>query len=566
MNGNRKIIIFAVSIFIFSIMAYLIANLLQDKALNDYQCVNCNVIIILVDALRADHLGVYGYPRDITPNIDRLSEEGIVFKNAFAQSSWTRPSTASILTGLYPKNHMANTCQNHLNDNALLISEILKDKGYNTYAFVTNPHVGSAIGFNQGYDYFFESNDNVSLGAMPSDELNKKIFDVIDSMNSSDKNFIYIHYMDSHHPYTPSIKEYSVLNNISFDNDFFIKGKFSHFSEADRPDVLNQMVDAYDDEILFNDFQIGLLLERLKERGIYQNSVVVVVSDHGEEFFEHNNLLHGVTLFDESIHVPLIINSPGWKSQVYDELVSQIDVMPTLLHILGFDVPDVDGEVILPPKVERLVYSELDLEGHKISSIRTKDTKFIAQQLSPQVEIDPNNVSFRWFRHYAALGVNATRIELPILSFRIPRSIRVTVDGITLEDVEVSADETYLLNISFSEQDVHSLNLTSLSPCDRPIDYGVNSDIRCLSFMIFNGSVDINEFEEIWPMYYMYFDLQAASSEKNNLYYVEPDKIADKMNELERYTADVRNSGWVSKEVNYTESMEAQLRALGYMN
>ena len=153
----------------------------NSESIEQPQCEDCNVILIVIDTLRADHVGAYGYNRDTTPNIDQLAKEGILFKNAFSQSSWTRPSTASILTGLYPKNNGANTRQDRLTKEKVLFSEIVKEEGYSTAAFVTNGNVGPNFGFNQGYDYFTQLRENkskLSLHAVAS-EVNAKLIPYI---------------------------------------------------------------------------------------------------------------------------------------------------------------------------------------------------------------------------------------------------------------------------------------------------------------------------------------------------------------------------------------------------
>jgi arylsulfatase A-like enzyme len=182
----------------------------KDSSSFPYKYPNANVILIVIDTLRADHLGCYGYQRNTSPVIDGLAKEGIIFKNTLAQSSWTKPGTASILSGLYPKNHGANTITDSLAEDVNLLPEILEQHGFRSYAFTSNSVVSEPVGFNQGYEKFFLLNEKVGRSTIHarSDMVNRTILPFIEKMQKRSKNFIYIHYMDPHEPYIPKEKNF----------------------------------------------------------------------------------------------------------------------------------------------------------------------------------------------------------------------------------------------------------------------------------------------------------------------------------------------------------------------
>ena len=309
----------------------------------DMECNDCNLIIVTVDTLRADHLGTYGYHKDTTPNIDKLAKKGILFSNAYSQSSWTKPSTATLLTGLMPKKHRADTWSSVLKSDRILLSEILKKNGYNTSAFVTNALVEENNGFNQGYDFFtyIKQNESSKEKYAYSDELNDEIEKYLKTIRDNKNNrnniengemkkqFLYIHYTDPHAPYLPKEEVFSKENKIEFNLT-----TFNRIHEYEREMFSQEMINSYDDEIRFNDKSIGELIDILKKYDIYKNSIIIITSDHGEEFFEHQQLGHGKTLYEEQLRIPLIFHLANRKGIVFNELMNHVDVVPSVLYFL----------------------------------------------------------------------------------------------------------------------------------------------------------------------------------------------------------------------------------------
>ena len=380
----------------------------EEVVEEDYICEDCNVILLLIDTLRADHMGCYGYYRETTPEIDKFAKESVIFKNMIAQCSWTRPSTTSILSGLYLKNHGVYAINQTLSEDVLILPEILQDNGYHTYAFISNGIVSEHAGFNQGYDHFNdrlfarlmkERREQNNLSADPngavfyinSKNLNEEVFEFVrENVTSRFNNFIYIHYMDPHGPYNPEVKHFSADNKIQLGNDTrrllgpknvsqaFLEEK----TEKERQQIFQEMINSYDDEILINDDSVGELFEFLKSQGMYDNSIIIILADHGEEFYEHGGFAHGRTLYEEQLKVPLIIKVPNIGHKVIDEQVNHIDVVPTVLDLLGIDSGvEFDGVNVLDGKYHEFSYSELEFHKNKKSAIRTLELKLIRNHL-----------------------------------------------------------------------------------------------------------------------------------------------------------------------------------------
>ena len=279
-----------------------------------------NVVLIVVDTLRPDHLPFHGYPKDTAPFLSRLAAEGVVFERARSTSSWTAPGTASIVTSLHPVQHgvhkglMAvrllqrvdsSITVNRIPDAVTTVAEVLKDAGYSTWGLSDNLNIGYEENFNQGFDHFRTSND---AGAAT---VNARLREWLPDMEDAGPYFLYLHYMDPHRPYL----------------------KRAPWYKAGEGELLDSIA-AYDSEINYVDAKIRELFELLRWD---DNTLVVVTSDHGEEFQEHGGWDHGRTLYDEVLDVPLVVYSSTGPLVVgrFDEPVSVMDILPTIRDYLG---------------------------------------------------------------------------------------------------------------------------------------------------------------------------------------------------------------------------------------
>jgi len=310
-----------------------------------------NVFIYLVDALRADHMGCYGYERRTTPFVDEFSKDGLLFENCFANASWTKPAVGSLLTGLLPRRHAAQGRNSRLSADVTTISEILKSRGYATVHLTSNVYTGKDFNLDRGSDFFWLDQS----GDISSRAINTRFFDVVENHPDLLRKplFAYLHTVDPHSPYTPKApflefrKEDPEREKLVYAENIYYK--LSHGGVT--PEDVDYIISNYDCEILENDFGFGKFIEFLKTKGLYDNSIIVFVSDHGEQFNEHGKFFHGYSIFNEEIHIPLIIKFPGHaragtRSGLY---VSQVDLLPTLLNDLGIDIPAaVDGADIRP--------------------------------------------------------------------------------------------------------------------------------------------------------------------------------------------------------------------------
>ena len=316
-----------------------------------------NVILIVIDALRADHLGCYGYEKKTSPHLDAFAREGVLFKNCYSQSSWTKPSVSTILTSLYPDRHGTTLHAHALPGELVTIAEILRDQGYLTSGFVANPNLKKIFNFNQGFDFYddYLMRDKLYYGVLRELRrkppyllkifknhfdthvrdnarlLNARIFPWLEKYKN-ENFFMYIHYMDPHSPFIPPPPYNEMFP--------YVKG-----------DKASRTVSLYDGEIRFVDEQINILIAELKSLKIYDKSLIVITSDHGQAFGEHGNYGHGETIYQDQLKVPLIVKCPGETCgpRIIDATVRSIDILPTVLNVLGIvtDAP-LEGVSLFP--------------------------------------------------------------------------------------------------------------------------------------------------------------------------------------------------------------------------
>ncbi len=332
-----------------------------------------SVIFVLVDTLRHDYLGCYGFEGPISPNLDRLSRSSHLFERAYAQAPWTKPSIASLFTGIYPTGHgvvnheglMGRTdydtiTKGRLAGAAVTLAEVYRDHGFATSAVVGNPWVTRDYGFDQGFTHFDDSLAGVStpagsLLALAEDWLHQRDKDV--------PYLLYVHLMDVHGPYLAPEEDYrAVSGSASLDKHVLLTTeemdriprhlrKGNWVKSRDLVSVLGEWQARYAAGVHHVDRELGGFVDRLEAAGILDEAILVVTSDHGEEFHEHGGWTHGDDLFEHQIHVPLMIRPPGGldESRRHDGLIRLIDVMPSLLAMTGVETPTgLDGQDLSP--------------------------------------------------------------------------------------------------------------------------------------------------------------------------------------------------------------------------
>jgi len=389
-----------------------------------------NIIVISIDALRADHLGCYGYKKDITPNIDNLAKEGVLFKRAIAPGSYTFVSFPSFLTSFYPSEYYIKQMK------VDTIADILKSHGYKTVSFNSNPY---AIGkLDKGFDYFDDLMEHSEF-EKPLEKIKRKIikktgknsvlarqlgkllirfsakiakpYAEAERMNEAaiewlEKNtekpvFFWMHYMDPHYPYLPparftnlSKKEIIKLNRIRHISKHKKRSQKEILPERD----IEKLVDLYDGEIKYVDTHIGHFINKLKKLDLYEDSLILLFSDHGELFGEYGEFAHKeYNVYHKQLHVPLIIKGIESQEKIIEHHVTLKDIPSTILDSLG-------------------LYSSTLTNGHLIKKRREF---LISEGFKPQdvlsesgIDIDRINFTCHWNNWQFIFNSLENRMEL----------------------------------------------------------------------------------------------------------------------------------------------------------
>lgn len=290
-----------------------------------------NVILIVPDALRADHLGCYGYSRPTSPQIDKFAADALLFENAMSNSPWTKPSMGSVFTSMYPYEHKAFSWMDNLPDERLTLAEVFRNRNYATFAIQTNPSITEKHNFKQGFQYYREM-------VLEKGEIVTSSFNTWVKKHKKKPFFAYLHYMDTHVPYNAP-QEFSQIFGLE-DDTLFTPGEFQTMdvrllgemglSKHDKQNLVN----LYDASIKYFDSNFAKIVDNLRKLGILNKTIIILTSDHGEEFWEHDGFAHGHTVYNELLHVPLIIGySPRLPKRHMKSYVQLLDLFPTILSL-----------------------------------------------------------------------------------------------------------------------------------------------------------------------------------------------------------------------------------------
>ena len=350
------------------ISVFLILSVKENKL--NYSCRDCNVVFVSFDTLRADHTGFSGYGRDITPNIDKFAKRGFVFENAVSVSSWTLPSSMSWFTGVYPSKHKVTNKFTVLPDGKeeitnlakvsptlKTLAEVFKESGYLTGSFTGGAGIHRQFGFDKGFDIYTDDKDFAGI-----EYTYPKAIEWIKE-NKDKKLFVFLHGYNIHGQYTlPSGYDKRFV-------DFEYKGKLTGMKEEQKnlreegltrgeifltSDDVRFLTALYDEKIQRANEIFSNFVKEYEKLGLLNKTVFILTSDHGEELYEHGQIDHGHSLYDELIRVPLIITVPGnHEARKIADQVRSIDIMPTILDILGLRVDvkinvQLQGESLTP--------------------------------------------------------------------------------------------------------------------------------------------------------------------------------------------------------------------------
>lgn len=308
-----------------------------------------NVVIVLIDTLRARSLKAFNSSTRVkTPVLDALAKEGAVFEATQAPENWTKPSTASLLTGLYPSTHGAKTDSAMLPAGATMLSEALKEAGFTTGSFIANGYVSDKFGFNQGWDKY--TNYIREKKTTDAENVFKEAGDWVEK-HKDERFFAYVHTIDPHVPYDPPDEFLSLYKKGEYSGPVSPRKTPEQLAEAKKvPPKMTfsdadkqQLRDLYDGEVSYHDHYMGLFIERLKTLGLYDDTVFVVTADHGEEFDEHGSWGHGHSVYQELLWIPYIIRLPDVvpAGKRIGETVSSMSIFPTVLEAVGVAPPNV---------------------------------------------------------------------------------------------------------------------------------------------------------------------------------------------------------------------------------
>ena len=390
-----------------------------------------NLIVVLIDTLRADSLGTYGSEHNLLPYLSSLAAEGVQLQG-YAASSWTRSSIATLLTGLYPQRHQVVGRSDALGIRPPFLPELLQQRGFQTAAIVTNGNVSQLFGFDRGFDQFeLELGQGKPDAALTVD----RALRVASGLNSP--FFFYVHFIDPHTPYVPtSVVDRPDLSRADYIQPQQLLNGDLEFSDSN----VAQLRAQYDAEIREMDLQLQRLMLELARQDLLHDTLVVFTADHGEEFNEHGGLAHGFTLYEEVLRVPMILWAQSGLGPLRPATAfHQVDFAPTMLEALGIDLPSgIDGRSAWQsiwsgedPDSERLLF-HLDMDGYRLEALITPPMKLIREIDSLDIEVydlesDPGEISNQ-ATNQAAVGklesrLGTLRLELEDSSYTAETAI-----------------------------------------------------------------------------------------------------------------------------------------------
>jgi arylsulfatase A-like enzyme len=326
-----------------------------------------DVVWIVVDTLRVDHVGCYGHDRPTTPHLDGLAEQSVRFEKAYSQAPWTTPSFASMLTSHYPTTLGVTEKPDRLDDRFTLLSEVLSAHGWATGAVISHYFLNAKWNLCQGFDVYDET-AIVGHGGVSGDITTDVALDFVDD-HPDQPFFLLVHYFDPHYDYIEH-PGYLDTGGVDYDGPITSGMVYTELKEI-VPDLdeddLDQLRRLYDSEIAYTDARIGELIGGLRSRGRFDDAIVVFTADHGEEFRERRTVGHGGTVYNELIHVPLTVKLPGaHQTGAVATAVGLIDLYPTILDLVDVTIDhDIDGTSLLDDDgvldpAPRQVFSETD--------------------------------------------------------------------------------------------------------------------------------------------------------------------------------------------------------------
>ncbi len=341
-----------------------------------------DILFFMVDTLRKDHVGTYGYQADTTPNIDGFAQVAVVFDNAIAQSPWTRPSIASMFTGLNANEHGVTDRDDAIPETADVLAERLKAAGYQTAAVITNGNVCDKFGFAQGFDEFHRAGGPQKVDGSNALHIAEEI---LRTQDPATPLFLYLHISDPHAPYIPPegfLERWAPEADLELGSRDSLRD--SRYGGGLTEKQVEDIIALYNGEVAFVDHLFGEFLNTVQTEGMYDSSAILLVSDHGEEFWEHGLWGHGSSLTSALIEVPFILKVPGQLTGVRtNRLAQHIDILPTFLALAGTPpATNLRGVNLVQQKLpdNTVAFSSVDKQGRIGMSVNTRRWKLVESQ------------------------------------------------------------------------------------------------------------------------------------------------------------------------------------------
>jgi len=402
-----------------------------------------DIVLIVLDAARADHVGAYGYSRQTSPNIDRFAANSLLFENVHATAPYTLSSMATMLTGLSFAQHGVTGREHKISESVTTLAEYLQDAGYRTACLSANPNNSARLGLEQGCDVFEE----FWLDVVPPESLDpyRVSRSALEALRDTAESplFLMLHYVPPHEPYAPR-PEFDIFGDEDYDGGY--DGSWETIRSIDdgtlepTPADLEEIVSLYDGNLRTGDDAVGLVLDALQRRERWDRTVVLVTSDHGEAFGEHGRMGHNTTVYDEMLHVPFILRVPDdLRLPAVDRasVASLADVTPTLLGLAGVEPRGrLYGENLLAPRVttgRRVVARSGGLRP--FYAYRTERWKAIEGRGGGELydlSVDPDERTDRYVDHPATFACLNALLQLEISG---------SVEASTAESGELSEEE-----------------------------------------------------------------------------------------------------------------------------
>jgi arylsulfatase A-like enzyme len=516
-------------------------------------------ILISIDALRADHLGAYGYPRPTSPFLDELASRSTLFERAYAQVPSTLPSHISMFTGLYPAEHGVYPPSSVLAAEIRTLPEVLLQAGFRTSGHSEGGYVQGGYGFDRGFGEWTDS-------AYTSDTDVERTFgrgvDFLNSVRPGERFFLFLHTYSVHDPYSPPARY----------RELFWSGPppagagepdGPHFAainagrEKTTPEAVAYFEALYDGSIRYLDDVLRGFFAELEKSGLARETTVIFTSDHGEEFLEHGRLAH-TQIYPEGLHIPLIVAHPGQsRGARVGRLVQTVDFAPTIYDLSGVAPPPQLSGVSLVPLLAR---PDRALSGEAFGEVKSLDieerTLLAARQgrlVQAMTEDAVTESDGLWVSSAIEFDALPPAVEFRAVAFHRPHPVRALVDGRPGASFDLATDwKSYRLVLPGGRRK-HVVRLES-DECHSPAALGLGDDGRCLSFKLYGPALQRREL----------FDLTADPRAAHDLSMTESDLLRDLMGRLKTgYAHQLRNAPAAQA---LSDEQIRELKALGYLN